>query len=59
MTSDLIQCHKKSKKLVPFIHLPVQSGSNKVLKTMNRKHTREEYVSKINDLISASPEIRF
>ena len=59
MTTDLIQCHKKSKKLVPFIHLPVQSGSNKVLKTMNRKHTREEYLSKINDLISARPEIRF
>ena len=59
MTRDLIQCHKKSKKLVPFIHLPVQSGSNKVLKTMNRKHTREEYLAKINDLISARPEIRF
>ena len=59
MTHDLIQCHKKSKKLVPFIHLPVQSGSNKVLKTMNRKHTREEYLAKINDLISARPEIRF
>ena len=59
MTADLIQCHKKSKKLVPFVHLPVQSGSNKILKTMNRKHTREEYLSKINDLISARPEIRF
>ena len=59
MTTDLIQCHKKSKKLVPFIHLPVQSGSNKILKTMNRKHTREEYLAKINDLISARPEIRF
>ena len=59
MTADLIQCHKKSKKLVPFVHLPVQSGSNKILKTMNRKHTREEYLAKINDLISARPEIRF
>ena len=59
MTRDLIQCHKKSKKLMPFIHLPVQSGSNKVLKTMNRKHTREEYLAKINDLISVRPEIRF
>ena len=59
MTSDLIQCHKKSKKLVPFIHLPVQSGSNKVLKIMNRKHTREEYLAKINNLISVRPEIRF
>ena len=59
MTADLIQCHKKSKKLVPFVHLPVQSGSNKILKTMNRKHTREEYLAKINDLISVRPEIRF
>ena len=59
MTRDLIQCHKKSKKLVPFIHLPVQSGSNKVLKIMNRKHTREEYLAKIYDLISTRPEIRF
>ena len=59
MTADLIHCHKKSKKLVPFVHLPVQSGSNKILKAMNRKHTREEYLAKINDLISARPEIRF
>ena len=56
MTADLIQCHKKSKKLVPFVHLPVQSGSNKILKTMNRKHTREEYLAKINDLISQDRE---
>ena len=59
MTADLIKCHKKSKKLVPFVHLPVQSGSNKILKSMNGKHTREEYLAKINDLISVRPEIRF
>ncbi len=59
VTNDLIECHKKSKKLVPFIHLPVQSGSNKILKNMNRKHTRMEYLNKIYDLISARPEIRF
>ncbi len=45
MTDDLIDCYKKSKKLVPFIHLPIQSGSNKVLKLMNRKHTVEHYLS--------------
>jgi tRNA-2-methylthio-N6-dimethylallyladenosine synthase len=44
MTDDLIECYKKSKKLVPFVHLPVQSGSNKVLKLMNRKHTIEKYL---------------
>ena len=59
MTKDLIQCHKFSKKLVPFIHLPVQSGSNKILRSMNRKHTREEYLSTIKDLINAKPEIQF
>ena len=41
MTDDLIKCYEKSKKLVPFIHLPIQSGSNRVLKLMNRKHTVE------------------
>ena len=45
MTHDLIECYNKSKKLVPIIHLPVQSGSNKILKLMNRKHTVENYLS--------------
>ena len=39
MTRDLIKCHKISKKLVPFIHLPIQSGSNKILK----KHDQKTY----------------
>ncbi len=59
MTRDLIKCHKFSKKLVPFVHLPVQSGSNKILKEMNRKHTREEYLNTITELKQARPEIRF
>ena len=59
MTSDLIRCHKFSKKLVPFVHLPVQSGSNKILKGMNRKHTREEYLNIITELKKARPEIKF
>ena len=59
MTSDLIRCHKFSKKLVPFVHLPVQSGSNKILKEMNRKHTREEYLNIITELKKARPEIKF
>ena len=59
MTDDLIKCHKKSKKLMPFLHLPVQSGSNKVLKNMNRKHTREQYLSIIEKLKKARPNLNF
>ena len=44
MTDDLIQCYSTSKKLMPFVHLPIQSGSNKILKLMNRKHTVEKYI---------------
>ncbi|WP_415323440.1 tRNA (N6-isopentenyl adenosine(37)-C2)-methylthiotransferase MiaB [Candidatus Pelagibacter sp. Uisw_127] len=44
MTDDLIDVYKKSAKLMPLVHLPVQSGSNKILKLMNRKHTIEEYL---------------
>ncbi len=62
MTDDLIDCYKKSKKLMPFLHLPIQSGSNKVLKLMNRKHNIEEYLSiykklkKINQDIEISSD---
>ena len=59
MTGDLIKCHKISKKLVPFIHLPIQSGSNTILKRMNRKHTREEYLNIIKNLVTVRPEIKF
>ena len=44
MTEDLIDIYKYSKKLMPLIHLPVQSGSDKILKLMNRKHTIKEYL---------------
>ena len=43
-TEDLIEAHKNCEKLMPLIHLPVQSGSNKILEEMNRKHTVEEYL---------------
>ena len=49
-TDDLIQAHKDCEKLMPLIHLPVQSGSNKVLENMNRKHTIEEYIEIIEKL---------
>ena len=44
MTDDLIECYSTNKKLMPLVHLPIQSGSNKILKLMNRKHTVEQYV---------------
>jgi len=62
MTDDLIDCYSTSKKLMPFIHLPIQSGSNNILKLMNRKHTVEEYLDiyeklkKINNLIEFSSD---
>ncbi len=59
MTQDLINCHEKSKKLMPFLHLPIQSGSNKILENMNRKHSREEYLSIIDSLLKAKPNMKF
>ena len=44
MTEDLINVYKFTKKLMPLVHLPVQSGSNKILDLMNRKHTVKEYL---------------
>ena len=59
MTSDLIKCHESVKKLMPILHLPVQSGSNKILEKMNRKHNREEYLSVIRKLLKSRPGITF
>ena len=62
MTDDLIDCYKYSKKLMPLLHLPVQSGSNKILKIMNRKHNIEDYLliykklKKINENIEFSSD---
>jgi len=56
-TNDLIQAHKDLEKLMPLIHLPVQSGSNKILENMNRKHTIEEYLEIIKKLKKARPNI--
>ena len=44
---------------MPLIHLPVQSGSNKILEAMNRKHTIEEYLEIIKKLIKVKPDIKF
>ena len=59
MTNDLIFCHHEVKKLMPFLHLPVQSGSNFILKKMNRKHTKEQYISKIKKLKKINSEMNF
>ena len=58
-TDDLIEAHKNCKKLMPLIHLPVQSGSNRILEAMNRKHTIEEYLEIVKKLIKVKPDIKF
>ena len=59
MTDDLIDTHGKCAKLMPMLHLPVQSGSSDVLKLMNRKHTIEEYVNILKKLKIKKPNIKF
>ena len=59
MTKDLLDCYKNSKKLMPFVHLPIQSGSDKILKLMNRKHKVEEYISTFNYLKKINEKIEF
>lgn len=59
MHEDLIDAHETCEKLMPFLHLPVQSGSNKILKSMNRKHTIEEYLNVVERLRKARPDIAF
>jgi len=59
MTDDLIDCYTNNKKLMPFVHLPIQSGSNKILKLMNRKHTVEEYLNIYERLKKINPRIEF
>jgi tRNA-2-methylthio-N6-dimethylallyladenosine synthase len=59
MHDDLIAAHGEEPKLMPFLHLPIQSGSNKVLKEMNRKHTREEYLNIIDKLRKSRPDMAF
>lgn len=52
-----IKAHKECKSVMPQLHLPVQSGSNEILKKMNRKYTKEQYLEKINKLKEARPDI--
>ena len=59
MSEDLIEVYKNSKKLMPLVHLPVQSGSNKVLNLMNRKHTISDYYKIFDQLKEINPSIQF
>ena len=59
VTQDLIEAHKSCEKLMPILHLPVQSGSSKILNAMNRKHNTLEYLKIIEDLKEAKPNIKF
>ena len=56
---NLINEHAKNKKLMPFLHLPIQSGSDKILKKMNRKHTQKEYLDLIKKIKLAIPHMAF
>ena len=59
MTEDLIDAYGLSKKLMPLVHLPVQSGSDKVLKLMNRKHLIDDYIKIYENLKSINSNIEF
>ncbi len=59
MTDDLIDCYSNNKKLMPLVHLPIQSGSNKILKLMNRKHSVEDYLNIYERLKKINPKIEF
>ena len=59
VSNDLIEAHKYCEKLMPLLHLPVQSGSSKILKSMNRKHNIEQYLQIIDLLSNAKPNIKF
>ena len=59
MTDDLIDCYSTSKKLTPFVHLPIQSGSDKILNLMNRKHKVEDYLKVYEKLININNDIKF
>ena len=59
MTEDLIKCYGECEKLMPFLHLPIQSGSDKILKAMNRKHNKKYYLEIIDKLKKINQKINF
>ena len=59
MTDDLIEVYKYSHKLMPLVHLPIQSGSNKILNLMNRKHSIADYIKIVEKLKNINEKIEF
>jgi tRNA-2-methylthio-N6-dimethylallyladenosine synthase len=57
MDDDLILAHRDEEKLMPYLHLPIQCGSDKILKAMNRQHTYAEYAELIGRIREARPDI--
>jgi tRNA-2-methylthio-N6-dimethylallyladenosine synthase len=57
MTDELIAAHGEVDKLMPYLHLPVQSGSNRILKAMNRSHSAETYLAVLEKMRAARPDI--
>jgi tRNA-2-methylthio-N6-dimethylallyladenosine synthase len=57
MGEDLIAAHRDVPQLMPYLHLPVQSGSDRILKAMNRKHTRDAYLRLVDRIRLAQPDI--
>jgi len=57
MTDELIAAHGEVEKLMPYLHLPVQSGSNRILRAMNRSHTVETYLATLEKMRAARPDV--
>jgi tRNA-2-methylthio-N6-dimethylallyladenosine synthase len=57
MADDLIEAHRDEAKLMPFLHLPFQSGADRILAAMNRKHTGAEYLALVDRIRAARPDI--
>jgi tRNA-2-methylthio-N6-dimethylallyladenosine synthase len=57
MGDDLIRAHAENEKLMPYLHLPVQSGSSRILKAMNRAHTRDSYLATLDRVRAARPDM--
>ena len=59
MQDDLLEAHRDISKLMPYLHLPIQAGSDRILKAMNRKHTAADYIATIEKLRALRPDMAF
>ncbi len=57
LTDDLIEAHANEPKLMPYLHLPIQSGSDRILAAMNRKHTADQYLALVDRIRAARPDL--